>query len=266
MGRRDTTDPRATPSTAGREEIEDRLGNAEICYRMLVEQVPAITHVDAADEVSSTVHISPQAESMLGYAPKEWLADPGLWVKLVHPEDRERVPSRERAHQSERRALQDGIPAHRSRRPDGVGARRGDNDKRRGGPPPLPARDHDRCHRAQGAREQASSSSLSDPLTGSSNRPLFREQLESALQRAERRNQHLAVLYLDLDDFKEVNDSLGHEAGDGLLVAVAKRLEASSRSGEDAVARMGGDEFCVVLEDLPGPDAALRAASARRRS
>ncbi len=99
-----------------------------------------------------------------------------------------------------------------------------------------------------------------DPLTGLSNRSLFREQLEGALVKAERRGGYLAVLYLDLDGFKAVNDSLGHEAGDRLLVAAARRLESSLRYGEETIARLGGDEFCVLLEGVAGTDAAVRVA------
>jgi diguanylate cyclase (GGDEF)-like protein len=104
-----------------------------------------------------------------------------------------------------------------------------------------------------------------DPLTGLSNRTLFREQLEGALARAERRREHLAVLYLDLDGFKEVNDSLGHEVGDRLLVAVSKRLEGFSRFGEDAVARLGGDEFCILLESLVNTNQAVQIARRLRK-
>lgn len=105
-----------------------------------------------------------------------------------------------------------------------------------------------------------------DPLTGLANRSLFQEQLERALSRTERRGHYLGVLYLDLDDFKSVNDSLGHEVGDRLLVAVARRLESSLRFGEDAVARLGGDEFCVLLEDVAGTDEAVRVAGRARET
>ena len=86
-----------------------------------------------------------------------------------------------------------------------------------------------------------------DPLTGLPNRVLFLERLEHALACAQRRVDSLAVLFLDLDDFKVVNDSLGHEVGDQLLVAVGKRLEGCLRSG-DLIGRLGGDEFTVLLE------------------
>ncbi len=96
-----------------------------------------------------------------------------------------------------------------------------------------------------------------DPLTGLANRALFNHRIDRALELARRRS--LAVLFLDLDDFKTINDTLGHGAGDELLVAVARRLRATVRS-EDTVARLGGDEFGVLLNGLDGLDDAHRSA------
>lgn len=92
-----------------------------------------------------------------------------------------------------------------------------------------------------------------DSLTCLPNRALFIERLVHALARSVRQGTTVAVLFLDMDNFKVVNDSLGHEAGDRLLVSVANRLSACVRPG-DTVARLGGDEFTVLLEDLSGAD------------
>ena len=99
------------------------------------------------------------------------------------------------------------------------------------------------------ARERISSLAYSDPLTGLANRTSLGPSLEQAVQRARRRNSKLAVVFIDLDGFKQVNDAHGHDAGDALLIEVAARLRKHLRSS-DLIARLGGDEFLVVLEDI----------------
>jgi diguanylate cyclase (GGDEF)-like protein/PAS domain S-box-containing protein len=97
-------------------------------------------------------------------------------------------------------------------------------------------------------QEELAHQAFHDSLTDLSNRAVFRDRIEHALARGERNEGRLAVLLLDLDGFKTVNDSLGHDAGDQLLIAVAKRLQFQGRSS-DTVARIGGDEFGILLED-----------------
>ena len=99
-----------------------------------------------------------------------------------------------------------------------------------------------------------------DPLTSLPNRLLALSRLEHAIEVAQRKGQRLAVLCLDLDRFKTVNDSLGHSAGDELLCAVAARLRSRLRE-EDTLGRLGGDEFLVLLEDLDAPEGAALVAS-----
>jgi diguanylate cyclase (GGDEF)-like protein/PAS domain S-box-containing protein len=98
-----------------------------------------------------------------------------------------------------------------------------------------------------------------DPLSNLPNRALFMDRLQHGLERASRQGRPIAVMFLDLDNFKVVNDSLGHKAGDQLLVSVAERLVGCLRS-VDTAARLGGDEFTVLLEDLATPDDALVVA------
>jgi diguanylate cyclase len=98
-----------------------------------------------------------------------------------------------------------------------------------------------------------------DPLTRLPNRTLFMDRFEQALARSERQESKIAVMFVDLDDFKEVNDSLGHETGDRVLMAVAKRLRVCLRPS-DTAARVGGDEFTVLLEDVEDAQGAVRVA------
>ncbi|WP_341581498.1 diguanylate cyclase domain-containing protein [Marinobacter metalliresistant] len=99
-----------------------------------------------------------------------------------------------------------------------------------------------------------------DALTGLTNRSLFYDRLETALRSANRNEGRLALLYLDVDDFKRINDTGGHEAGDQLLVEIARRLEDCTRE-TDTVARMGGDEFTVLLTDVHGRDSVETAVA-----
>ena len=100
---------------------------------------------------------------------------------------------------------------------------------------------------------------FNDSLTGLANRSLFLDRLEQAVGRAQRAERSVTVLYLDVDRFKLVNDSLGHGAGDALLVGVADRIRRAVR-GAETVARLGGDEFAVLLEDVESEENAMRIA------
>jgi diguanylate cyclase (GGDEF)-like protein len=99
-----------------------------------------------------------------------------------------------------------------------------------------------------------------DPLTGIANRALFLQHLSHALQRARRQQETLAVLFIDLDRFKQVNDTLGHAAGDALLIAVTRRLSNGLRA-EDTFARFGGDEFMILIEHVERPEAVISLAN-----
>jgi len=100
---------------------------------------------------------------------------------------------------------------------------------------------------------------LHDPLTGLANRRLLAERMSMALAHARRNKSAMAVVYLDLDGFKQINDTLGHDAGDVLLKMAAERLVATVRE-EDTVARLGGDEFTIALWHVSGSDDAAKVA------
>jgi diguanylate cyclase (GGDEF)-like protein/PAS domain S-box-containing protein len=107
--------------------------------------------------------------------------------------------------------------------------------------------------------EQLRYQAFHDSLTGLANRALFEDRVSQALVRLRRHGGSSAVMFVDLDDFKTVNDSLGHAAGDVLLQELARRLEATLRA-QDTAARLGGDEFAVLLEDLSDESEALAVA------
>jgi diguanylate cyclase (GGDEF)-like protein/PAS domain S-box-containing protein len=223
----------------------------EARYQALVEHIPAVTYIDAADRTSSSLYMSPQVEAVLGYPPEEWIADPELWLKLLHPEDRERVLTE---HLRTNESGQPFVEEYRLVARDGRTVWIRDEA--------VLIRDEEGLGRFwQGvmidvtdrkrAEEQIRFLAYHDRLTGLPNRTMFEEALGLALARARRHGLGAAVLFLDLDNFKLVNDSLGHNAGDELLREVASRLGTVARE-EDVVARQGGDEFLVLLADLRG--------------
>jgi diguanylate cyclase (GGDEF)-like protein/PAS domain S-box-containing protein len=109
--------------------------------------------------------------------------------------------------------------------------------------------------------QQLEHAAFHDALTGLPNRKLFMERLDHALELARRRSERVAVAFVDLDQFKAINDSFGHETGDRLLAEIGRRL-ASALRGSDLVARLGGDEFCAILT---GVDDAAAARSVAQR-
>ncbi len=354
----------------------DRLRHAEAKYRTLVEQLPLVTYIDALTATASGIYASPQIESLLGYTSDEWIDDPEIFAKLLHPDDRERVlalvdhcnntgaPFRAEyrlvradgavvwvqdeslvvrddqgealftqgylldvtekkqaelhllAEQSVARVLAEatsvdgaiprvidavcatfGWQTGRAALRDLEGPQDGDREgvaarvwatstttwhETGGGTLGVPVllrsellgvleftglREPDDNLRLTLAviasqlaqfieRKDAESKlvhqALHDALTGLPNRTLFHDRVAQGLRRSRRTGMSCAVLLMDLDRFKEVNDTLGHEAGDALLHQLGDRLRSCTRA-EDTVARIGGDEFGFLFTDVDEP-------------
>jgi len=246
-----------------RRDAHDAAFEAEAKYRSLVEHIPAVVYLDPVDEDADSIYVSPQVTELLGISPEEWTTDPYAWRRHVHPEDVEQ------AFEEYKEAYNAGsVLNHEYRMVHDDGTVKwvleqaypiGDADGR---PWLIQGVMFDITER-KAAEEQVAFLAYHDKLTGLPNRALFEELLESAIARARRHDLAVGVVFLDLDNFKLVNDSLGHHAGDLLLAQLADRLRGCTRE-TDLVARQGGDEFLLLLSDLDrrvdGPDAALIVA------
>jgi diguanylate cyclase (GGDEF)-like protein/PAS domain S-box-containing protein len=240
---------------------ERALSEAEHRYRTLVEQLPLAIYIDALDEAGTSVYNSPQNAVITGYSHAEWEADPDLFARIIHEDDRRRVLDGFEA------ARVDGAPfvsEYRIVRPDGTMVWVHDECvivRDAAGRPVYRQGYLLDITQRKAAEERLGHLAYHDSLTGLPNRDLFSEHLEVALARVLPTGHGVAVLYVDLDDFKLVNDSLGHGAGDELLIEVARRLRGAVRSS-DIVARQSGDEFLILVADLdviaggPGSDIA----------
>ncbi|HUL86354.1 MAG TPA: EAL domain-containing protein [Actinomycetota bacterium] len=234
-------------------------------FRSVVEEGPAVTYIDAIDDSASSIYVSPQIETLLGYAPQEWCNDPGLWPRALHPDDRARALAENARHNETgepfrleyRMFAKDGrvVWVHDAARV--VCDDRG-----------MPRYSHgvmiDISERKR-TEEEVAFQAYHDELTGLPSRAMFEELLDLSVSRARRHDGSVAVLCVDLNDFSLVNDSLGHQAGDGLLIAVADRLREAARE-TDLVARRGGDQFLLLLADLARDDGGIDGAVMRAES
>jgi diguanylate cyclase (GGDEF)-like protein/PAS domain S-box-containing protein len=217
------------------------LRESEERYRLMAENSTDLIARTTPEGIF--VYASNALRNLLGYEPAEVIGTPIR--DIIHPDDR---PS-----------LRDIIPdamgrtfSYRARRKDGSivwfestsRAIVGDD----GAISEVVSVSRDISERRR-AEEQIEYQAYHDALTGLPNRLLFRDRLTIALAHAKRQHTPLVVMFLDLDRFKNVNDTLGHSLGDGLLRVVAERLRSVLREG-DTIARMGGDEFTVLLSDL----------------
>jgi diguanylate cyclase (GGDEF)-like protein/PAS domain S-box-containing protein len=238
--------------TAELERLLDTVQGNEERFRGLVQNASDLILVMQPD--STVTYQTPSAEQLLGVEP-DALHGTRL-LELVHPEDRARV-----ALLLEQTAARAGVSAPlewRLRHRDGTWIH---VEAVASNLLALPRIGGIVCTirsimERRAYTEQLQYQAFHDPVTALANRLLFSDRLGHALERRRVAGTEIAVILLDLDDFKLVNDSLGHEAGDRLLVTVAERLRSCTRS-MDTAARLGGDEFAILLEDVDGSDAAV---------
>jgi diguanylate cyclase (GGDEF)-like protein/PAS domain S-box-containing protein len=232
-------------------ESEQRLNGILRSLEDVVWSISATTH--------ETLYLNPAAERIYHRAVREFFDNPNLWFEVVHPDDLKRVRAAAQALGKKKKMELE----YRILQPDG--SVRWLHERRR------VIRDATgRVTRIDGIatditerkwmEAQLMHDAYHDALTGLPNRVLFMDRLKQAIARSKRRSHHLfAVLFLDLDRFKVINDSLGHLVGDQLLIAIAQRL-ASSLDLAHTIARLGGDEFTILLDPLGSPNDAVAVA------
>ena len=245
------------------ERLEDAwraVRESEERYRKLLETVTDYIYTVKVEggRAQSTTHGEGCAR-LTGYTAAEYESNPLLWFNMVHEDDRPAV-----LEQAQRLMRGEDAPPleHRILHKDG--------SERWVRNTPVIRRDvfgrvafYDGIIQeitdSKGVEEKAMHASLHDPLTGLANRPLLLDRLSRMTESARREGTKVAVLFLDLDNFKPINDRLGHSVGDEVLKEAAARILGEVR-GSDTVARVGGDEFVVVLPNQKGESGAAEVA------
>jgi len=232
----------------------DRVRYAErAAERESDERLQRLLH-DASDVIAvldsdlAVTYVTPAVARLLGLGSRTLVGS--NWIDLVHPDDRQiaeralRTARSARTSRTEVRLVADDggerfVEMTSSRYEDETGSGF-----------TVSCHDFTRRHELE---QQLKHQAFHDALTGLANRSLLQDRLRHAVERSQRSGKEFAVLFADLDDFKNVNDSLGHAIGDSLLRTVARRLRATLRS-QDTAARLGGDEFAILIEDVDDHD------------
>lgn len=242
-----------------REKAEQRLARAEERWRYALEGAgDAVWDWNLA---TGRFEYSPRWTEMLGYTPGELGQTREDWLAAIHPEDQ---PTAEAALQAAMKEQTNSyLSEHRVRCKDGRWMWVLERGMVAGqGPSGQPVRmlgTSTDISAQKEAQEQIWRQANFDVLTGLPNRRMLRDRLLQEVEKSVRRNQQMALLFIDLDHFKEVNDTLGHQVGDALLIEAGRRIESCVRSS-DTVARQGGDEFTVVLPTHDNPARAQEVA------
>jgi diguanylate cyclase (GGDEF)-like protein/PAS domain S-box-containing protein len=229
-----------------RKRAEEALRESEEQFRQLAENIPEVFWITNVDQ-DQFIYISPAYEKIWGHTLESLAANPGGWMESIHPDDYKRVFAA-----LKKAPLGEYLEEYRIVRPDGTLRWVRDHAF------PV-ANEQGQVYRITGIveditdRKEAEQRLLHlahyDSLTNLPNRTLFRDRLTQTIARANRNKQIVALLFIDLDRFKEINDTLGHDTGDCLLTGVATRLKNTLRQA-DNLARLGGDEFTLIVEDL----------------
>ena len=234
-------------------------------HRAIVEHAPIVTYIDALDDTASTLFISPQVEALTGYSQDEWIGDGELWRRILHADDRSRALAENQRHNETGESFS---LDYRIYRKDGRVVWVHDEAKivrdERGVPTFSIGAMLD-VTEVKRADERVAFLAYHDQLTGLPSRAMFEELLDLALGRARHHDASVAVVCVDLDDFRLVNDSLGRLAGDEVLRIVSDRLRGATRES-DLVARRSGDTFLLLLSDLERDGDDVEAAVARTES
>jgi diguanylate cyclase (GGDEF)-like protein/PAS domain S-box-containing protein len=221
---------------------------AEDRYRALIEEIPALTYVAWADENGTRAYVSPQIQAMTGYSPREWVTVPDMWMRRLHPEDRDDVLQRfrEACASGNRFTAEYRVLDREGRvvwwRDEGsvLPATEGSARYVRGFVLDITEQ--------KLAEESLRRLRFYDQLTGLPNRVLLLRRLGRALADSVQSGRPLALLILALDRFREITNTLGHQNGDVIVRALAARL-GEALGETDRVARLRGDEFGIVLPD-----------------